>query len=97
MPTYAANVSASSGPTNVGMKIDTQDIPMGRAADGSWNGIGTVISSKNPVPFEFRAVGVAGFPVNLKITLTPSTKPPYSKNFIIPGSLLLIVDDTVPV
>ena len=69
MPTYNVTASATSGPFNVGLKIDGQQMPIAHDADGNWMMNGTAVSTKNPVPYEFRAVGPDGFQITLKIAL----------------------------
>jgi hypothetical protein len=97
MPDYTATVSATSAPTNVGIKIDGQQLYFKRDATGAWAASGDVVSQKKPVPFEFRAIGIGGDPVTLKISLNVAGGPSgsFNKNYTIPNDLLLIADDSI--
>jgi hypothetical protein len=69
MPTYNVTASATAGPLNVGLKIDGQRMPISHDADGNWIMSGTAVSSKNPIPYEFRAIGISTSKTTLKIAL----------------------------
>jgi len=99
MPSYSATVSATSAPTNVGIKIDNQQLFFKRDATGAWEASGPVISDKNPVPFEFRAIGIGGAHVTLKISLTAggAHSGAFNKDYVIPNDLLLVADDGVKI
>ncbi len=99
MTTYDATASATSPPTNVGLKLDGQEIFFARDATGAWAAAGKIASDKKPVPFEFRAVGIKDAPVTLKITLKGNngSAGAFSKDYKIPSDLLLVVNDSVTV
>ena len=99
MPAYTATVSATSPPTNVGIKIDGQQLYFQRDNSGAWAASGPVNSGANPVPFEFRAIGIGGAQVTLKISLAVGGGSPatFSKNYTIPNDLLLVADDGVKI
>jgi hypothetical protein len=98
MPSFNATVSVTNGPTDAGIKIDGQEIILGPSDSGGLAGNGQIDSDANPVPFEFRATGPAGFPLTLKIVLTPAAggaASNFSKDYVIPGNLLLVADDQI--
>jgi hypothetical protein len=97
MSTYAVTASATSPPTNVGIKLDGQEIFFARDATGAWAAAGDIVSTKNPVPFEFRAVGISGAPVTLKISLkgNDGSSGSFNKDYKIPNNLLLVVHDSI--
>ena len=99
MPTYNVVASATSAPTNVGLKVDGQRMSAGRDDSGNWVMTGTAVSSKNPVPYEFRAVDLFdGTTVDIKVTLTAqdgSGSGSNSESPRVPDTLLLIYGGTV--